>query len=217
MDWELQARFEHIPDHELCAEGYLEKILAVLDVLAGEKSTTEKRRAVRRALFEGNRKNEESLSQFALRREQEFALAEQYVSIPSDLKAILMEENAGLGKQGVMNLRTLTSGSGDFNTVVQALKVLDTEEESITGRGKSSHFVGHAAAEDEKEAAEDAKMARRKDRRRQGPWERSLNGSDEENLQVRELWGARPLGRGLCSSLSVQGRSTSARSRTEGT
>lgn len=48
------------------------KILAVLDVLAGEKQTTEKRRAVRRALFEGNWKNEESLSQFALRREQEF-------------------------------------------------------------------------------------------------------------------------------------------------
>ena len=146
MDWELQARFEHIPDSDLCGEGYIDKILAVLDVLAGEKQTTEKRRAVRCALFEGNRRSEESLSQFALRREQEFALAERFVSIPTDLKAILMEENAGLGKQGVMNLRTLTSGSGDFNTVVQALKVLDTEEESITGRGKSSHFVGHAAA-----------------------------------------------------------------------
>ena len=89
---------------------------------------------------------DESLSQFALRREQEFAMAERYVTFPSDLKAILLEENAALGKQGVMNLRTLTSGTGDFDTVVKALKVLDTEEEGISTKTKGSHFVGHAAS-----------------------------------------------------------------------
>ena len=146
MDWDLQARFEHLSDGDLTDHDYLSRILSVLDVLAGEKQSTEKRRAVRKALFEGSRRGDESLSQFALRREQEFAMAERYVTIPSDLKAILLEENAALGKQGVMNLRTLTSGTGDFDTVVKALKVLDTEEEGISTKAKGSHFVGHAAS-----------------------------------------------------------------------
>ena len=155
MEWDLQARFEHLTDGELTDDQYLNRMLGVLDVLAGEKQTTEKRRAVRKALFEGNRKGDESLSQFALRREQEFAMAERYVSIPSDLKAILMEENAALGKQGVMNLRTLTSGAGDFDTVVKALKVLDTEEEGITSKTKGTHFSSSAAAGSEDVPRED--------------------------------------------------------------
>eukprot|EP00434_Breviolum_minutum_P029882 symbB.v1.2.026423.t1/scaffold2638.1/size74318/2 len=155
MEWDLQARFEHLTDGELTDDQYLNRMLGVLDVLAGEKQTTEKRRAVRKALFEGNRKGDESLSQFALRREQEFAMAERYVSIPSDLKAILMEENAALGKQGVMNLRTLTSGAGDFDTVVKALKVLDTEEEGITNKTKGTHFSSSAAAGSEDVPRED--------------------------------------------------------------
>ena len=155
MDWDLQARFEHLTDGDLTDPDYLSRILNVLDVLAGEKQSTEKRRAVRKALFEGSRRGDESLSQFALRREQEFAMAERYVTIPSDLKAILLEENAALGKQGVMNLRTLTSGTGDFDTVVRALKVLDTEEEGISTKTKGSHFVGHAASSSDVPPAEE--------------------------------------------------------------
>eukprot|EP00435_Cladocopium_sp_Y103_P035246 s245_g9.t1 len=142
MEWDLQAKFEHLDDATLTGELYLDYILEILDVLAGEKQATEMRRTVRKALFEGSRKSEESIAQFALRREQEFAMAERYVSLPNELKGIMLEEHAGLGKQGTLNLRTLTGGSNDFQVVSKALKILDLEEEGIVQKGKSSHFVG---------------------------------------------------------------------------
>ena len=71
-------------------------------------------------------------------------MAERFMTLPEELKGVMLEEQAGLGKQGAMSLRTLTGGSTDFRTVSQALKVLDLEEESVTQRGKASHFVGMA-------------------------------------------------------------------------
>ena len=142
MDWDLQAKFEHLSDGVLTGDRYLEEILNILDTLAGEKQATEMRRTVRKALFEGSRRTEESISQFALRREQEFTMAERYMVIPEELKGIMLEEHAGLGKQGTKNLRTLTGGATDYTSVSRALKILDLEEESIMSKGKSSHFVG---------------------------------------------------------------------------
>ena len=142
MDWDLQAKFEHLSDGVLTGDRYLEEILNILDTLAGEKQATEMRRTVRKALFEGSRRTEESISQFALRREQEFTMAERCMVIPEELKGIMLEEHAGLGKQGTMNLRTLTGGATDYTSVSRALKILDLEEESIMSKGKSSHFVG---------------------------------------------------------------------------
>ena len=148
MDWELQARFEHISDETLQGQFYLDEILQILDVLAGERQATEMRRTVRKALFEGARRSDETISQFALRREQEFALAERYMEIPDNLKGMMLEEQAGLGKQSALNLRTLTGGSTGFRDVTQALKVLDLEEEGISMKGKANHFVGMANEED---------------------------------------------------------------------
>ena len=147
MDWELQARFEHLEDDVVTGPDYLSHIVRILDTLSGENTLVDKRRAVRRALFEGQRKDGESISQFTLRREQEFAMAEKYMSFPGDLKALMMEEQAGLGKQGTLNLRTLTSGSTQYEDVVRALKVMDLDEEGLTatGRGKSS-FVAQTSA-----------------------------------------------------------------------
>lgn len=155
MDWELQARFEHITDETLQGEHYLDEILQILDMLAGERQATEMRRTVRKALFEGARRSDETISQFALRREQEFALAERYMQIPDNLKGMMLEEQAGLGKQSALNLRTLTGNSIDFRDVTQALKVLDLEEEGINMKGKASHFVGMA----NEEASEDEEMS----------------------------------------------------------
>ena len=145
MDWELQGRFEHLSDQDLSGNQYLDYILEILDVMAGEKKATEMRRTVRRALFEGTRRSDEGIAQFALRRDQEFSLAEKYMQIPDDLKGIMLEEQAGLGKQGVMNLRTLTNGQTDYQSVSRALKVLDLEDEGMLQKGKSSHFVGMAS------------------------------------------------------------------------
>ncbi|CAE7224945.1 RE2 [Symbiodinium sp. CCMP2592] len=143
LDWDLQGRFEHVPEATLAGAGYLDAVLGILDGLAGEKDASEKRRVVRAALFEGQRKKDETLSQFAVRREQEFAGADRYLTIPSELKAFILEETAGLTRQGVQNLRTLTSGAGDFDKMVGALKTLDVEEEPLT-KGKSALFSGLA-------------------------------------------------------------------------
>ena len=55
---------------------------------------------VRAALFESQRRREEKLSQFAVRREQEFAGADKYLNIPSTLTAFILEEMAGLFEAG---------------------------------------------------------------------------------------------------------------------
>ena len=119
MDWDLQARFEHLEHELITSAGYLGAILNILDVLAGEKQASEMRRVVRKALFEGSRSNEESISH-ALRREQEFTLAEKYLPIPDELKGIMLEQHANLGKQGALNLSTLTGGSHDYTRVTHA-------------------------------------------------------------------------------------------------
>ena len=103
LEWDLQGKLEHIGDQDLRGDHYLERIFSVLDVLAGEKETSEKRRSIRAALYEGSRKSEESLSQYALRRQAQFASADRYLQIPDDLKAFMLEEQAGLTKQGVEN------------------------------------------------------------------------------------------------------------------
>ncbi|CAE7436187.1 RE1 [Symbiodinium necroappetens] len=154
LDWDLQGRFEHVPEQTLASAGYLDVVIGILDGLAGEKDASEKRRVVRAALFEGQRHKEETLSQFAVRREQEF--------IAWSRQAFILEETAGLSRQGLQNLRTLTGGTVDFDKVVGALKTLDVEEEPLT-KGKGGLFSGlaegsepgHGAAEPESDAEDD--------------------------------------------------------------
>ena len=142
LDWELQQKLEHLPETELATSAYLELILQVLDVLAGEKLESEKRRKVRAALYEGGRQANESLAEYSLRREAQFTSAAPYVNLPDDLKAIMMEEQAGLSRQGLQNLRVLTQGQSDYDQVRKALRILDTEEESVLkGSGKASYFL----------------------------------------------------------------------------
>lgn len=47
MEWDLQSRFEHVADHLLQGPDYLDHVFAILDILAGEKETTDMRRNVR--------------------------------------------------------------------------------------------------------------------------------------------------------------------------
>ena len=91
FDYDLQAKLDHLTDQALQSEDYLRNIFDVLDVLAGEKEASEKRRAVRAALYEGPRRSEETLAQYSLRREAQFTTAAQFINIPDDLKAFMME------------------------------------------------------------------------------------------------------------------------------
>jgi len=153
MDWELQSRFEHIPDHELQGMGYLAHLFQVLDVLAGEKEFTEMRRTVRAALYEGGRRSDESLGQYSLRREAQFSTASKYLDIPSKLKGFMLEEQAGLSKQALQNLRVLTAGNSEYEAVKQALRVIDTEEEAICRGAKGmSYWQGDDVTATERQA-----------------------------------------------------------------
>ena len=146
---------DHLDERVLASESYLDRIIEVLDVLAGERESSERRRAVRAALYEGVRKPSETLAQYALRRESQFQSAGQFLDLPSDLKGFMMEEQAGLTKQGIQNLRVLTSGSSDYGQVCRALKVLDVEEESLirSGGGRTNYF------QDSEDFAEDLNVA----------------------------------------------------------
>lgn len=114
--------------------------MAILDVLAGERSSSEKRRTIRAALYEGSRRSDESLAQYALRREAQFANADPFMTIPDELKAFLLEEQANLNKQNLQNLRTITAGSQDYSSVKKALQILDTQEEPLSKKSPGQFF-----------------------------------------------------------------------------
>ena len=140
LEWDLQAKLDHISEATLASPAFLTEILAVLDVLAGEKADSERKRAVRAALFEGSRRADESIAQYALRRESQFEVASRYITLPDDVKGILLEEQSGLTKQAMQNLRVLTKGQHSYSEVKKALHVLDVEEESMIKPGKVSYF-----------------------------------------------------------------------------
>lgn len=138
--WDFQVHFDHLREDQLNGPDYLNQIVAILDVLAGERVSSEKRRTIRAALYEGGRKSEESLAQYALRREAQFVSADPFLNIPDELKAFLLEEQANLNKQNLQNLRTITGGICDYSSVKKALQILDTQEEPISKKTSGQYF-----------------------------------------------------------------------------
>ena len=140
FDWELQSKFEHLTDAVLQSPEGVSRIFEVMDRLSGVREGDDMRRVTRAALFEYSRRRDETLSMFVGRREQQYAQAEDFrVVLPSQVKALLLEEGAGLSAQGEQNLRTLTSARLDFEIVAKALRDLDTHRERLTAPpGKAS-------------------------------------------------------------------------------
>ena len=141
FDWELQSKFEHLSDDVLQSTDGVIRIFEVMDRLSGEREGDDMRRATRAALFEYSRRRDETLSMFVGRRKQQCAQAEDFrVMLPSPVKALLLEEGAGLSAQGEHNFRTLTSARLDFDVVSKALRDLDTHRERLTAPpGKASN------------------------------------------------------------------------------
>ena len=140
MEWSLQEKFEHLDEDRLSGPQYLEDILNILDNQAGEREDSEKRRSVRAALYEGGRRGDESLAQYAARRDAQFQMAAQHLQLPDELKAYMLEEQANLSKQSAQNLRVLTEGKADYQRVKKALQVIDVEGESLFKSGKTTFF-----------------------------------------------------------------------------
>ena len=155
FDWELQSKFEHVPEDVLSSSDYLTVIFQVMDAIAGEKETSERRRSIRAALYEGARRSDESLSQYSLQRESQFSGAEKFLALPDELKAFMLEEQSGLSKQGIQNLRVLTGGRHSFDEVKRALRILDAEEESLFKASKTNYFMDDEQAPDDEDSPDD--------------------------------------------------------------
>ena len=152
MEWDLQLKLDHIDESTLTSKGYINAILEVMDVISGEKEDSEKRRAIKAALYEGGKRQDETLAQYSLRRQAQFTTASRFIELPDDVKAFMLEEQAGLTKQGVQNLRTITGGRTSYEAVRKALQVLDVEGESITRPGKTSYFHDEGVVAEEQDS-----------------------------------------------------------------
>ena len=141
MDWQMQQHFDHLSEETLASEAYLSEIFKILDTLAGEKETTEMRRSIRAALYEGQRRNDENLAQYSLRRDAQFSQASKFLQIPNELKAVMLEEQANLSKQSAQNLRVLTAGKNDYEAVRRAMQVMDVGEESLFKSGNRRNYL----------------------------------------------------------------------------
>lgn len=95
LGWELAADFEHLSEQDLMQDDYLTKILAVLDLKAGVRDGEERRAAFRKAIYHTTRRKDETLAQYAVRRQQEFTVARNHgIDVPKDLQALLLREGA---------------------------------------------------------------------------------------------------------------------------
>ena len=114
LGWELQSNFEHLSEEQLASPAYLDKILAVLEMKAGVREDEDKRQAYPGIMHENQRKRDESLAQYAMRRTRDFTKASSHgVVLPSQFKVAMMREGAGLSEQGQQNLTALLQGRDD--------------------------------------------------------------------------------------------------------
>lgn len=138
MDWQMQQRFDHLSEQTLSSSGYLEEILKILDTLAGERESTEMRRVIRAALYQGHRKAD---AQYSLRRDAEFSQASKFLPLPDQLKAVMLEEQANISKQAVQNLRALTNGQSSYEATRKALQIMDVGEDSLFKQGAKHGYL----------------------------------------------------------------------------
>ena len=68
-----------------------------------------------------------------MRRDAEFAKASKFsLALPSGIKAMFLEEGAGLSSQGMQNLKTLTNADLDYEKVKSSLLKMDITAEKMT-------------------------------------------------------------------------------------
>ena len=158
LGWELQPDFEHLDDSLLTSEGFLDAIIEILNNKAGVREDDERRRAFRMAFSENQRKKDETLAQYAVRRQRDFRAAAGFgVRIPEDLQANMLREGAGLSEQNQQNLVALLQGKeSDPDAVSRALGRLDIRSDRLAGfvdgaadAGWSESYVTEAEAVDD--------------------------------------------------------------------
>ena len=141
MGWEMQSDFEHLSEARLTASTYLEDILGIIDNKAGVREDDEKRRAFRVVMSENFRRKDETLAQFAVRRQKDFSKAADFgVSIPPELRASMLKEGAQLSDQNLQNLTTLVANNEyDPDLVCRALGRMDVRNDRLVGFVTEEH------------------------------------------------------------------------------
>ena len=140
---------------------YLDAIIEVMNAKAGVREDDEKRRAYRQAITENQRHREESLAQYAMRRQKDFRNAAIHgVVIPNSLKAMLLKEGAGLSDQNVQNLTALIQDKGDDpDAVARCLGRMDVRSDRLSAfvdhdTPEATYLADVEAASDEDDALE---------------------------------------------------------------
>ena len=135
LGWELQASFEHLTESQLSSNKYLEHILSILELKAGVREDDERRQAFKTIMYDGGRKKDETLGQYAMRRIRDYNQAANHgIQIPDEFKASLLREGANLSEQSQQNLTTLIQGrEGDVDFVATSLARLDVRSDRLTG------------------------------------------------------------------------------------
>ena len=154
----MQADFEHLGEAVLASPGYLEAILQVIDNKAGVREDDEKRRAFKAIMSENNKRKDETLAQYAVRRQREFNRAADFgVSIPGELRASMLREGALLSEQNMQNLSTLVGNNEhDPEAISRALGRMDVRADRLVGYvAEESHSYVEVGQEDLSESDEE--------------------------------------------------------------
>jgi len=159
LGWELQQDFEHLPESVLLSSAYLEVIVEIINNKAGVREDDERRRAFKAAIVEGQRRKDETLSQYSLRRLRDFSQASSYgVVIPGEFKAVMLKEGAALSEQNQQNLVSMLGDKDhDPEAVARALSRLDIRGDRMSGFASSTpgDFQESFLAADEADEVED--------------------------------------------------------------
>ncbi|CAE7394712.1 unnamed protein product [Symbiodinium sp. CCMP2592] len=187
LGWELQPDLEHIPEHVLSSGGYLDAILAVIDMKAGVREDDEKREAFRSLFYQSQRRREETLAQYAMRKQQDFLKASTFgIAVPPGLQVMLMREGALLSDQNQQNLTALLQGQDeDPHVVAKWLSRMDVradrlhgfaEDEPLGDGGELNAYGEEEDIPDESDDLEDAAVLA------------ELDGLDLSEDQVNEVF-----------------------------
>ena len=142
LGWEMQPDFEHLLESQLTGESYLENIIDVINTKAGVREDDEKRRAFKAAIVDNQRRKDETFSQYAVRRLRDFSQASTYgVVIPSEFKATMLREGAGLSDQNHQNLSAILQGNDQCPDIMaKALGKLDVRPDRISAFATSEEM-----------------------------------------------------------------------------
>ena len=141
LGWEMQIDFEHLSETILESPEYLDAILQIIDSKAGVREDDEKRKSFKAVMSDNVRKKDETLAQYAVRRQRDFTRAAEFgVQIPPELKASMLREGAALSEQNMQNLTTLVGAAEhDPEVICRALGRMDVRMDRLVGFAEDDH------------------------------------------------------------------------------